>query len=149
GPQRFPDADLPGALGHRYQHDIHDADTAHHQGDGGNDHQNGHKYAQHGVHHVHHFRRGHDQIGTAVPIDAKEHILNDTLGGGGGILVGTGDQVGVAAHSHHAAGSVDLLHQAIGQIDLVVSAALGGIRLLGQRADDGVGYASYGQGLSQ
>ena len=29
------DADLPGALGDRHQHDVHDADAAHQQGDGG------------------------------------------------------------------------------------------------------------------
>ncbi len=37
GAKRFPDADLPGPLGHSNQHDVHDHDGAHHQPDGGQD----------------------------------------------------------------------------------------------------------------
>ena len=35
GTQGAADADLAGALGHRRQHDVHDADAAHHQRDRG------------------------------------------------------------------------------------------------------------------
>ena len=46
-PMAPADADLPGALRHRHQHDVHDADAAHHQGDGGDaaQHQGDHGHA--------------------------------------------------------------------------------------------------------
>ena len=37
GPQGLADADLPGPLGHGDQHDVHDADAGHDQGDDADD----------------------------------------------------------------------------------------------------------------
>ena len=41
GPQGLADTDLPGALGDRDQHDVHNADAAHQQRDAGDGRQDG------------------------------------------------------------------------------------------------------------
>ena len=50
GTQSFPDADLPGALRDRHQHDVHDADAAHQQGDAGDAGEDDDDHVDHLVH---------------------------------------------------------------------------------------------------
>ena len=45
GPHRLAQPDLPRALGHRHQHDVHDADTAHQQRNAGDDAQESGQHA--------------------------------------------------------------------------------------------------------
>jgi len=69
GAQSFANTDFPGPLGDGNQHDIHDANAAHHQRNGGDSRQNSHHHVRHGVHLVHHLCSAlHIEI-AVVPIN--------------------------------------------------------------------------------
>ncbi len=147
GPQGFADADLPGALGDGDQHDVHNADAAHQQGDGGDGHQHADGHAHHGVDEVGLLLHGLGEIGVRVPLEAViEHTVDDLLGLGGGLAGGAGEDV-----QGHIPGSHEFQGVFIGDVDLVIWSALqhlAGAQLI-QHADDGVGRAVDGQSLSQ
>ena len=69
GAQGFADTDFPGTLGYRYQHDVHNADTADHQGDG--------SHRRNEVGHQTHDIVDHIQLGAEIlgVVDAASGIV--------------------------------------------------------------------------
>ena len=134
----FADADLPRAFGYGYQHDIHDADAAHQQGDGGNP------------------RQHQRQLGGGL-VEGFQHgrlVVDAVAAGGGGLAhelfhVGfhftLGQINGIGAGGRHieaadALGAEQTLAQREGDHDQVVAAA-------GNAVADFVKHAHHGEGV--
>ena len=137
GAHRHADADLARALGHRHQHDVHDADAAHQQRDAGDGRQ------QH-RHHLGGGRRRLGQVGLVAHLEVVglpggqpvrlAHDRGDLLLGGRQVA-GVG-RAGQDLRDEHAAGQAGPDGRVGGQHDVVLVGALGVLALGRQHADD-------------
>src|SRR5699024_1511240 len=143
GTQGLSNTDLPGALSDGYQHDVHDADTAHHQGNGGNGGQNGDHHVEHLRHHVQNFGHADDGKGAVGAEDLCQLVLHQLPALGGPVLIHHSDGVAGDLCAGAAGGG------GIGEEDHVVRAALlQGVALLGHHAHDLIFGTADADGLS-
>src|SRR6185437_1182171 len=112
--QGLADADFADARAHGGQHDVHDADAADGQGDGGDQHQDGGQDVGNGARHIQHFAQ----------------------------VLGVVDGIGTVAGAHDAldlfGGVGDLIHVAHREVNLFAVVGVAEVAGHGERNQDGL-----------
>ena len=116
---RFAQADLAGALGDRHQHDVHDANPADQQRDGGNSTQEDGQHVGDGAGRVEKILLGQD---------------GEIVGADGSAVTGAQDVANLLAGLRHGLGAGGLHHQ---HVYPVARAAADQAHLCGGQRDDG------------
>ena len=151
-PHGHADADLPGALRHRHQHDVHDADAPHQEGHGGHRRQEHREGAGGGLGGLQDLREvPHREVPVlpgADPVPPVQELLDLGLGGGEGLVAHRPDRevphlAGKPAGEEAFLGGGDGHHQGV----VLVVAPRGG-PLAGQQAHHHHGHLVDPHGLA-